>query len=197
MSEEIKQCLLLAAGFSSRMGRWKMMQPWENATVLDCALNNALSFCERVILVTGYRGEALRQRYAGRSDITLCHNPNYARGMFSSIRCGARHLLPGAFFVVPGDMVLLTEAIYAALWRQRARRLCLVPEYNGGYGHPVLLPDKMRRSILAAEEEDNLKRLILLHGRQAVRVDSQAIHCDLDTPAQYEQLKRATADHTF
>jgi len=184
----MKQCLMLAAGLSSRMGDWKMMLPWGNATVLDSALNNALSFCDRVILVTGWRAETLRQRYAGRADIVLCHNVNYAHGMFSSLRCGARLLAPGAFFVVPGDMPALPPEIYATLWRHRAQEACLVPEYDHGCGHPVLLPADMRGTILAAEHTENLKNLILARGRQRIPVASAAIHWDLDTPERYREL---------
>ncbi|WPM85025.1 NTP transferase domain-containing protein [Apirhabdus apintestini] len=98
---EMKQCLILAAGLSSRMGQWKMMLPWREGTVLDSTLRNALAFCDRVILVTGYRGEALRQRYAGRDRILLCHNPVYTQGMFSSLQRGARRLQPGHFLSFP------------------------------------------------------------------------------------------------
>lgn len=32
-----KQCIMLAAGLSSRMGKWKMMMPWGEGTILDSA----------------------------------------------------------------------------------------------------------------------------------------------------------------
>lgn len=194
-----KQCLVLAAGLSSRMGEWKMMLPWGDTTILDSALENALSFCDRVLLVTGYQGARLQRRYAGRAAITLCHNENYLQGMFSSVRCGAKRLAPGDFFVVPGDMPLLSGEIYAALWRHRYLNCCLVPEYDGGCGHPVLLPADMREVILQANNEANLKALVKARGRQPVSVATPCIHWDLDTPAQYQQLFGIplTPDHTF
>lgn len=194
-----KQCLVLAAGLSSRMGEWKMLLPWGSSVILDSALDNALSFCDRVVLVTGYQGTRLRQRYAGLARITLCHNENYIQGMFSSIRCGARRLAPGDFFVVPGDMPLLTRDLYAALWQQRHHNCCLVPEYDGGCGHPVLLPADMREVILQAKNDANLKALVQARGRQTVPVATPSIHWDLDTPEQYEKLLRASfkPNHTF
>jgi len=193
-----KQCLVLAAGLSSRMGEWKMLLPWGSSVILDNVLDNVFSFCDRAILVTGYQGTRLRQRYAGHAGITLCHNENYIQGMFSSIRCGARRLEPGDFFVVPGDMPLLTREIYATLWRHRYYGCCLVPECDGGCGHPVLLPADMRDVILQAKNDANLKALIKARGRRLIPVANPAIHWDLDTPAQYQQLLEASpmTNHT-
>ncbi|MDE8740011.1 NTP transferase domain-containing protein, partial [Escherichia coli] len=49
-------CIITAAGLSSRMGQLKMMLPWEQGTILDTSIKNALQFCSRINLVTGYRG---------------------------------------------------------------------------------------------------------------------------------------------
>jgi molybdenum cofactor cytidylyltransferase len=195
----MKQCLMLAAGLSSRMGQWKMLLPWgDNSCVLDSALDNALAFCERVVLVTGFQGETLRQRYASRPGVVLCHNPDYVQGMFSSLRCGARALTPGHhFFMVPGDMPAIHPGIYAALWRHRGN-MSLVPFCNGGRGHPVLLPPILREHILNAGPQDILRQLMERQGRKTLLVDSHTIHQDLDTPSQYrEAYERLTPGRTF
>ena len=64
-------CIITAAGLSSRMGQWKMMLPWQQGTILDTSIKNALQFCSRIILVTGYRGNELHERYANQSNITI------------------------------------------------------------------------------------------------------------------------------
>lgn len=184
----MKQCIMLAAGLSSRMGRWKMMLPWKTGTVLDSALHHALTFCDNVILVTGYRGEELAQRYAGRSGIQLCPNSRFREGMFSSVQCGVAALLPGRFFVVPGDMPAIEPGVYATLW-QCASNKCLQPRSEGGYGHPVLLPSDLIPRILAAPEESNLREIIHQAGRESVPVIGPTIHWDLDTPRQYQHLR--------
>ncbi|AXW88407.1 CTP--molybdopterin cytidylyltransferase [Lonsdalea britannica] len=182
-----KVCVMLAAGLSSRMGQWKMMLPWENGTVLDGALGAALSFCDRVVLVTGFRGTELNWRYGGHSRITLRHNEGFTQGMFSSIRCGVEAIDEGYFFLALGDMPAVSGAVYRALWRQRDAT-CLVPEYAHGKGHPVLLPPAMREAVLAADDETSMKTLIARHGQRRVPVADGAIHWDMDTPEQYQQL---------
>ncbi len=56
-------CVMPAAGLSSRMGDWKLMLPYQQYTILDASIENALSFCRRVILVVGYRGAELIEKY--------------------------------------------------------------------------------------------------------------------------------------
>lgn len=182
-----KVCVMLAAGLSSRMVQWKMMLPWENGTVLDGALGAALSFCDRVVLVTGFRGTELNWRYGGHSRITLRHNEGFTQGMFSSIRCGVEAIDEGYFFLALGDMPAVSGAVYRALWRQRDAT-CLVPEYAHGKGHQVLLPPAMREAVLAADDETSMKTLIARHGQRRVPVVDGAIHWDMDTPEQYQQL---------
>lgn len=182
----MKECIMLAAGRSSRMGCWKMLLPWQDTTVLDMAIRNALAFCDRVILVTGYRAEELHQRYAHWPAVDVCHNAGYQAGMFSSVRCGAAALSGGRFFVVPGDMPAIDPTIYAQLWRHQSL-CCQLPCYAGKNGHPVLLPAGMAARITAAPEQSTLRKLIQEYGCISVPIDSPTVHWDLDTPAQYQQ----------
>lgn len=196
----MKACIMLAAGRSTRMGRWKMMLPWLDGTVLDSALANALAFCDRVILVTGYRAPELHQRYANRPAIQFCYNECYEQDMFSSVRCGAAAVSDNDFFVVPGDMPAIDPLIYPQLWARRSDT-CLLPRCQEGNGHPVLLPPAMAALIRDAPADANLRALMQQYGRKSVPVSSGTIHWDLDTPAQYQRLislqKNATASaHT-
>ncbi|MCT4706521.1 NTP transferase domain-containing protein [Enterobacteriaceae bacterium H16N7] len=180
------ECVMLAAGLSSRMGAWKMMLPWGDTTILDSAIENALGFCSRIILVTGHRAAELHVRYGEHPQITLAYNADYLNGMFSSVVCGVMQTRGDHFFLALGDMPAVTPAVYAKLWAQRGE-FCIVPEYNSYRGHPALLPAAMRRIILAAPGETTLKPLMQRFGRVSVPVDEQAIHEDIDTPAQYHE----------
>lgn len=181
----MKECIVLAAGFSSRMGSWKMTLPWRDTTVLESAIGNALAFCDRVIVVTGYRADELHQRYSHRPNIQLCYNARFQAGMFSSVRCGVAALSGGRFFITPGDMPAIDPAVYAQLWHYHSPR-CLSPCYEGTNGHPVLLPAIMAEQILAAPEQSNLRTLMQAHGRESLSVTCEAIRWDLDTPEQYQ-----------
>lgn len=181
------ECIILAAGLSSRMGAWKMMLPWEESTVLDSAIEHALGFCQRVILVTGYRAEELHVRYGSHPSVTLAYNPDYRDGMFSSVRCGVMQTRGEYFFLALGDMPTVNAQVYARLWEARGPACC-VPEFANYRGHPALLPGDMRRIILAAPSSGMLKPLMQDFGRKGVQVEEPAIHEDVDTPDQYLEL---------
>jgi len=103
-------CLIPAAGLSSRMGRWKLLLPYRGTTILEQTLNNALSLCSRVVLVTGYRGNELEEIYAGRSGVVTVRNADFKRGMFSSIQTGVPLVSTEWFFITMGDMPGITSS---------------------------------------------------------------------------------------
>ena len=181
-----KECIMLAAGLSSRMGKWKMMMPWGEGTILDSALASALTFCDRVVLVTGFRGDELAACYRDHPGVEVVFNPQYQNGMFSSIQCGVGHIHASRFFLALGDMPEVTEGVYRRLWASADTDTdtCIIPAYERGKGHPVLLPERAISLIRRAPEGATLRDVI---GQMAVRVipvASQGIHWDVDTPQQ-------------
>jgi molybdenum cofactor cytidylyltransferase len=185
-----KECVMLAAGLSSRMGKWKMTMPWGEGTILDSGLASALAFCDRVVLVTGFRGDELAAYYQDHPAIDVVFNPDYRAGMFSSIQCGVSHLRSTRFFLALGDMPEVTPEVYRQLWACRDEETCVLPVYEQGKGHPVLLPQRAMELISNATEGTTLRDIIGRMAMRVVPVDAQGIHWDVDTPLQYQQVAR-------
>lgn len=70
----------------------------------DTSIKNALQFCSRIILVTGYRGNELHERYANQSNITIIHNPDYAQGLLTSVKAAVPAVQTEHCFLTHGDM---------------------------------------------------------------------------------------------
>ena len=191
-----KQCVMLAAGLSSRMGKWKMMMPWGAGTLLDSALASALAFCDRVVLVTGHRGDELAAYYQAHPAIDIVHNPDYAAGMFSSVQRGAAAVTSARFFLALGDMPEVTPGVYRALWASPEHHACLIPGCDRGRGHPVLLPACASELIKKAPQDATLKDVLSQIESRVVPVTVQGIHWDVDTPVQYEQVAGWRRDRT-
>lgn len=185
-----KQCVMLAAGLSSRMGKWKMMMPWGEGTILDSALASALAFCDRVVLVTGFRGDELAACYWDHPGVEVVFNPQYQDGMFSSIQCGVGHIRASRFFLALGDMPEVTPGVYRRLWADADAGSCIIPAYDRGKGHPVLLPRRAISLIRRAPQGATLRDVIGQMAARVIPVANQGIHWDVDTPQQYLEVAR-------
>ena len=83
--------IVLAAGLSSRMGRFKLTLPWGDRTVIGQVIATLEAVgIEETIVVTGHRADEVAAMLAGTSAHCM-HNPDYASGeMLSSIQVGVR-----------------------------------------------------------------------------------------------------------
>ncbi len=180
-------CLLLAAGLSSRMGRWKQMLPYRGRPLIEHALENALAFCSRVVVVTGFRGDELQQHLQHYDRVECVHNHGFADGMFSSIQQGVRHLESDYFFVTHGDLPALPQRVFAELWAARGGD-ALFPCWQGRRGHPALLSRELVKPILAAPGDGSMRQI--LARRQVLELDlgCPEVRFDIDTPAAYQAL---------
>lgn len=185
--KESCDCVMTAAGLSSRMGSWKMMLPYGSGTILDASLKNALACCERVILVVGYRGDELVARYGGRRDIQIVNNPDYEQGLGSSIRCALAASEADYLFISHGDLPCIPPSVFQTLWQARGE-YALFPTWQGEAGHPVLLPKSLARALAAAPVQGSVRRWLQQHPHRLVPVESPAILFDVDTPDRYQAL---------
>lgn len=184
-------CVMLAAGMSTRMGSWKMLLPYGDSTILDTAIANALEFCQRVILVSGFRGDELLTRYQQHPKVKVVHNADYEQGMLSSIRVGVQSIRSPYFFLALGDMPCVSHWVYAALWQEKGP-FVLIPRYCQSKGHPVLLPASMLERINMAAPELSMKQLIEQGDYRFLEVSDHNIHYDIDTPKEYQTLHQRT-----
>ena len=181
-------CVVLAAGLSSRMGQWKMQLPLGDQrqglrTILDHSLANALGACQRVIMVTGHRANELHSRYQNRNNLTLVNNAAFKTGLTSSVLCGLEQAKSEFVFITHGDMPFLNRALFNHLWQYRGDQ-AVFPEYQGQHGHPVLIPATMIPGLLNEEPSRTMKQL-LKKSSIHVSVTSPEITRDIDTPEAY------------
>lgn len=177
-------CIITAAGLSSRMGKWKMMLPWQEGTILDASIKNALQFCSRIILVTGHRADELHHRYANLSNITITHNPEYAHGLFSSIQTAATAVSSEYCFITHGDMPSLNVNIFSKLWSLRNNG-ALIPYYKGMPGHPVLLPKTCLIQALSQPNVSSMRQALLAGEHYTIEMTEAGVTLDIDTPEDF------------
>jgi putative nucleotidyltransferase with HDIG domain len=189
--------IILSAGYSSRMGEFKPLLPFGDATVLerDISLFRDAGI-EDVRVVIGHRAGDLLP-LVERLHARPVMNERYADGMFSSVLAGVASLGNDveAFFLLPVDIPLVhrqTISLLAETFRKENGSI-LYPAFYGKRGHPPLIASRYREEIIAWSGEGGLKSFLSTHDTDAVNIETEdeSILLDMDTLAEYDRLRTA------
>ncbi len=178
--------IILAAGLSSRMRKFKMTLDIGGKTLLERCIDSMYEYCKRVIIVGGYRFEDIRDIADNYTKVELIYNENYTKGMISSIRHAFNHLIEDRFFFVPGDYALISRNTYGALLEEEED--ILIPAYKGEKGHPILMKSLFAEHYLNDDRDITLRDFIRETGYKTVDVDDEGILLDLDTDDDYKRI---------
>jgi putative nucleotidyltransferase with HDIG domain len=182
--------IVLAAGYSSRMKEFKPLLPIGEQTITDRIISIFQKNNVDVILVTGWRGEDLSDRITG-NNITIVKNPDYKKGMLSSIQTGVGHLQSHyrSFFVMPVDIPLVRESTIRHLLMNAETypNRITYPVFDSQYGHPPLIPSSLIPEILNWAGEGGLDTILASHRDLGldVPVPDENILLDVDNKDDY------------
>ncbi len=193
--------IILAAGFSSRMGELKAMLPFGGIPALSKLIRTTkLAGITEIVVVLGYNSETLLPLIDCEMDseklqplldyekqtenvklqieketVRSVFNPNYEQGMFTSVQAGVSVLNPEieAFFVLPVDCPLIPPQVFLDLVNayEDNPSFMIVPCFNGKKGHPPLLPVSLIPEILNNNGEKGLKEIMTIHQEKLIRLD--------------------------
>ena len=180
-------CIIPAAGLSTRMGEWKLLLPFKDSSIIEQSISNALAVCSRVIVVVGHRSDELTERLKGYANLEIVSNPDYQQGMYSSIRQGVRRVTSDYFFICHADMPCIAPQIFTRLWEQRGEAT-VFPGTEQQSGHPVLLSARLKPVIEQEQQHTSMKALLKRYPMRFLNLDDPNIHLDIDTPLAYQQL---------
>jgi molybdenum cofactor cytidylyltransferase len=188
--------VILAAGYSRRMGAFKPLLPFGSTTVIERVIATIREAgVETIRVVVGWQAEQLIAVLA-RCGVSWVRNERFEDGMFSSVQAGVRGLPSGlrAFFILPGDMPLVQPATLVRLiaeWDARPGGI-VYPCHEGKRGHPPLIAADYIPEILLATPSAVLRELLARHAEDArdIEVADPGILVDLDTPDDYQESLR-------
>jgi molybdenum cofactor cytidylyltransferase len=184
------EAVILAAGYSSRAGAFKMELDLHGKTVIERCVEAMSPFCSRIIVVGGYKIEKLQEILKKYSYVEVIPNHRYDEGMFTSVKAGVRQVRGEKFFFSPGDYPLISREVCRKLLMQKGE--IVIPIFQGHKGHPVLFSAKVADELLAMPDSSNLRDFIERRGYQTVTVNDEGILIDLDTPGDYERILERT-----
>ncbi len=186
--------LILAAGYSSRMGDFKPLLSLEGKPVIARSVSSLREAgITDIRVVVGFRGRELKQ-LLDKLEVKSIFNENFDRGMFSSVLAGVRTFTPNVegFLLLPGDIPLVKSDTIKKLLEINEASACSViyPCYFGLKGHPPLIGKKCFPRILAQDFSGNLRSVLKEFEQDACMVETfdYGILPDMDTPGDYRKI---------
>lgn len=188
--------ILMASGFSRRMGYNKLLLNLGEGTVIEYILDQIQRQDYTGVAVVSQYPEILEMAKA-RGFIPVL-NPRAAEGKSSSVRMGIKALaktkgIQGYTFFT-GDQILLSDAMLKELSDTFAAHpdQIVFPEYEGKFGSPAIFPADLVPELLKLKEEQG-GRVVADHYRDrqlAVRVRPVWQGLDFDCPEDWEKVRQ-------
>jgi len=186
--------VVLAAGRSERMGSAKLLLPMGRITLIETVIRGVLrSRVEGVLVVLGADREKL-EPVIGRYPVRTVFNPDFGRGMLSSVKRGFEAVPPDvrAVLVFLGDQPAPSASVTCRIidaYRKTGKGIVL-PAFRGRRGHPVLVDLKYRDEVGALDPRIGLRQLPRAHPDDVfeVKVRTPAVLRDIDTQEDYRTL---------
>ena len=185
--------VILAAGFSSRMGDFKPLMKLEDETIVERLIRvSKAAGINDIVVVTGHNREIM-QPVIESCGAAEAFNSRFEEGMFTSMQVGTAALPEGmdGFFMMPVDCPLVTADILQQLMDSFDPEKFSVPVYRGKKGHPLLIPEKFRQEITEHDGRGGLKAITDRDFSLMQRIETgyEGVVLDMDTPDAYEEIK--------
>jgi len=195
--------IVLAAGYSSRMGKLKPLLSVGRSTAVEAVVRSFVSVgIPEVLVVLGHRADELRPIVEAAGGKCVL-NPNFDQGMFSSVCAGVAALPAGtdASFVIPADIPLVranTIRRLADCYAAKKGNIDIVyPVFQKRRGHPPLISCTVLAGGLRMGSDAKLSTLLASHEARAcdLFVPDEAIHRDMDTPDELVSIRELAIHH--
>jgi molybdenum cofactor cytidylyltransferase len=186
--------IVAAAGASSRCPEGKLLKAWRGRPLLAWLLETltAPPRLGPVLVVSGHNAAPVRTLALSFPGVQVAHNPEWASGLASSLRRGEQALGPGNGFLISlADTPLYrSETIDAILPRHPGEhKQVRQPIYAGQPGHPVYIPEGMRRYWPDLRGDQGARQLFerCSSGHCQVPVDDPGVVRDFDHTSDFEE----------
>lgn len=186
--------LILAAGYSARMGSFKPLLPLGANSTVEKAVGCFLAAgVQDIRVVAGHRASEIIQAVSPLG-AKIIENCRYDQGMYSSVLAGVSSFQPevGAFWLLPGDIPLVkpqTIRELAKAYRESSAGI-VYPCYQGARGHPPLISADHIEGILSWERPGGLRGFLGQFEDDALNleVDDRGVVLDIDFPEDYQNI---------
>jgi molybdenum cofactor cytidylyltransferase len=188
--------IILAAGGSSRFGQAKQLLPFQGESLVRRAVRTAIEAgCACVSVVVG-DARARIETELRETLAVIVENPEWRRGLGTSIRCGLRHLLSSrpeldAVVLLACDQPFVDANVITSLIAQaeNSRKPIVACSYADTLGIPALFNRACFELLLALPDDSGAKALIESRFADVAQIEFEKGAIDIDTPADFERIR--------
>ncbi|MCR3955358.1 MAG: nucleotidyltransferase family protein [Gudongella sp.] len=182
--------IILASGFSRRMGSDKLLLPFGEDLVVERVVKTALkSRLSKVILV--YRNARVGE-IGKKYGVETIKNHKAKLGQAESVKSGLKRATGDGYLFIAGDQPLLSCSLVNGLTHAFATsgKGIIIPTLDGEIHMPILFSNKYRKALQRVHGEKGGFEII--SGNKGdihwYHVEDQMDVCDINTENQYREL---------
>jgi len=184
--------IILAAGASIRMGKPKLLLPWQGEPLIRHVACTALAArLSPVLVVTGAYQDEIKAALQDLQ-VQMIHNPDWESGQSTSVRAGVRALpdeTAAAVFLLGDQPQIPEELVYALVDAYAQTQAPVVaPLIAGKRGNPVLFDRTIFLELLQLSGDAGARQVFGRYPPHFIPWDDASLLLDIDTPADYQQL---------
>jgi molybdenum cofactor cytidylyltransferase len=188
--------LIISAGLSGRIRKFKPLLNYKGNTFLQNITAKLSGVCDKVIIVTGYKANEVKENIEqlnGKIKYKIVFNPDYEKGMFTSLQAGIRKAKEADWILYHFvDQPGLQQTFYSDFLQQiDDNHNWIQPSINGENGHPILIHKELFELIINASKESNLRDLSKnsIVKKKFWECNYKEIFQDIDTEEDYQSMK--------
>ncbi|MEH7255054.1 nucleotidyltransferase family protein [Neobacillus niacini] len=188
--------IILAAGLSKRMGQPKLLLPLKGKPLfrypLELAIRNQL---HPICLIGGQHINSFQAESIDIQNVEYIRNPNYEKGMSTSLKMGIHHLKDDtdAVFIFLADQPFVPDLVIQSMIEQYSKGIRIVrPEYQGNLGHPILIDKSLYKEFQVLEGDQGGKEILKKYKNQTriLPFEDPFWGMDIDTFEDYQTGKQ-------
>jgi molybdenum cofactor cytidylyltransferase len=187
--------LIISAGISGRMKKFKPLLNYKDKSFVQNIVLKLNSVCHTIIIVTGYNASDVEENVNQlniHSKIEFVHNPEYKKGMFTSLQAGLKKAMEADWILYHFvDQPGLPENFYSDFIQQvDNNRNWIQPSVDGEKGHPILIKKELFELIINASKGSNLREISRspIVKKKFWECNYSEIFQDIDTEEDYQNL---------
>ncbi len=191
--------IILAAGNSSRFGSTKQLLHFNNKSLLQHVIDEAIeSGAGPVIIVTGANAEGIEKSIT-QGNFNIVHNENWEEGMASGIVAGVKQAISlnnhvERIIIAVCDQPFVSASLFKQLHETHAKSLknIIASSYADTIGTPALFTQKYFDALMSLQGEEGAKKILKANAEDVAVIEFPEGAIDIDTKEDYNKL---VSDH--